>query len=217
MNMTMTQKHEASLSMSVRAALQVLVGHRQDHHIVITNQGSARIWPRLAPPGVDFHYNPSAMGGAVSLALGIALARPDHEVIVVTGDGALLMNLGCLVSVIAAHVSNLTIVVLDNGIYEVTGGQQTAAAQADVDYAKLATSVGFSNTQSFRDLAVWQVGLPEMLAQPGPRLACLQVTRAEPADLTVPPFSMREQLVRFRQQLAVRQYQKSLYPEQARW
>ncbi len=197
-----TRMNDSSQFMSVRAALQVLACHRSDKHVVVTNQGSARIWPLLTSHQLDFHFNPSAMGGAVPLALGIALARPDKEVIVVTGDGALLMNLGCLVSVVAAGVNNLTVVVLENGIYEVTGGQQTAAAYAQVDYAKLAGSVGFINTQLFHDITVWQTAWPEILTQPGPRLVCLQVGPAEPADLTTPPIPMQKQLAQFRQKLA---------------
>ena len=59
----MSQPKTPSQRMHVRDALSVLVHNRRDDHIVITNQGSARIWPQLASCDLDFHYNPSTMGG----------------------------------------------------------------------------------------------------------------------------------------------------------
>jgi thiamine pyrophosphate-dependent acetolactate synthase large subunit-like protein len=187
--------------MAARDALQVLVECRRDHHIVITNQGAARIWPRLASHELDFHYNPSTMGGAVSLALGLALARPELQVIVVSGDGALLMNLGSLVSVVAAGADNLTVIVLDNGIYEVTGGQRTPGAEARVDFAAIARGAGLANAQTFHDLVAWRRACPGLLAAPGPRFACLQVAPADPADLAAPSLAIQSQVARLQQRL----------------
>src|SRR5207253_1176317 len=138
------------------AALQVLIALRQDDQIVISNQASARIWPRLTRHPLDFHYNPSTMGGAIPLALGLAMAQARRHVLVVSGDGALLMNLGSLVTVVGSGVTNLTVVVLDNQLYEVTGGQKTPAAGAAVDFAGLARAAGFPVAESFDDLADWQ-------------------------------------------------------------
>src|SRR4029450_13535584 len=114
-------------------ALQVLADLCAADQIVVTNQGSARIWPKLRSRALDFHYNPSTMGGAMPLGLGLALAQPRREVVVVSGDGSLLMSLGSLVTVVRAGATNFSIVLLDNGIYEVTGGQKTPATSA-VDY-----------------------------------------------------------------------------------
>ena len=115
-------------TMPVVPALEVLISLRQDDQIVITNQASARIWPRLNRHPLDLHYNPSTMGGAIPLALGLAMAQPQRHVVVVSGDGALLMSLGSLVTVVGTGITNMTIVVLENRIYEVTGGQATPAA-----------------------------------------------------------------------------------------
>src|SRR5262245_56867701 len=98
--------------MDVVATLQVLIDQRLPDQIIVTNQASARIWPKLAEHPLDLHYNPSTMGGAIPLALGLALARPKQHVLVVSGDGALLMNLGALVTVVGCGAANLTIVVL---------------------------------------------------------------------------------------------------------
>src|SRR5437763_4095920 len=124
--------------MPVVAALQVLIDLRRDDHIVVTNQASARIWPKLSRRPLDLHYNPSTMGGAIPLALGLAIAQPDRQVLVISGDGALLMNLGSLVTVVGTGVTNFTVVVLNNRLYEVTGGQQTPPAGREMDLPGLA-------------------------------------------------------------------------------
>src|SRR5205814_3577055 len=114
--------------MEVVPALEVLINLRGPDQIVVTNQASARVWPKLSRHPLDFHYNPSTMGGAIPLALGLAMAQPRRHVLVVSGDGALLMNLGSLMTVAGSGVTNLTVVVLENELYEVTGGQKTPAA-----------------------------------------------------------------------------------------
>ncbi len=75
-------------------------------------------------------YTWGSMGLASSIGLGLALARPDRRVVVVDGDGSLLMNLGSLATLGWTRPENLAIVVWDNQEYGTTGGQQTATAQA---------------------------------------------------------------------------------------
>jgi thiamine pyrophosphate-dependent acetolactate synthase large subunit-like protein len=77
-------------------------------------------------------YMLGSMGLAIPIALGVALAQPKRHVIALEGDGSLLMQLGCLATVAMLAPSNLTIVVWDNGIYQITGGQPTATAYADL-------------------------------------------------------------------------------------
>jgi phosphonopyruvate decarboxylase len=87
------------------------------------------------------------MGAAVSVGLGLALARPEREVIVVTGDGELLMNVGALATVAIKNPQNLRIVVLDNGLYGLTGGQQTAASTV-TDLELMAKGAGIPRTMT---------------------------------------------------------------------
>lgn len=95
-------------------------------------------------------YMIGSMGLASSIGLGLALARPDKKVVVIDGDGSLLMNMGSLVTVFAANPSNLTWIVIDNGAYGSTGNQDTYAQLLDlVDIAK---SVGFKNSYDFKDV-----------------------------------------------------------------
>jgi thiamine pyrophosphate-dependent acetolactate synthase large subunit-like protein len=162
--------------MPLVAALQVVQRLRTDE-IVVTTMGTAREWPRLSHHPLDLHYLPSSMGQSPTVALGLAIAQPAREVIAFTGDGSLLMNLGCLVTIVAAGAKNLTLIVIDNGVYEVTGGQRTAAAIAGVDFAAMARGAGFASVEHFDDLAVWQEQATAVLKRPGP--GCI-VLAAEP-------------------------------------
>ena len=115
---------------------------------------------------LDFAYIPSAMGHGPGLGLGLALARPEHGVIVLNGDGCTLMNLGCLVT-LAANRVNLFLLILDNGLYEVTGGQVHAGA-GHTDFAAMARAAGIQRVYSFDTLEAWRSGAAGVLAGTGP-------------------------------------------------
>src|SRR3954469_9210829 len=104
--------------MTHRDALDVLAARRTDQ-VVLTTMGSVARWPQLSDTPRDFHYLPSSMGQGVPLALGLCLAKPGLPVVVLVGDGGLLMNLGCLVTA-AQFAVPLAVVLIDNGLYEVT-------------------------------------------------------------------------------------------------
>ena len=183
-------------SMPLLAALEAIAELRSDQ-IVVTTMGAAREWPKLSQHPLDFHYLPSAMGHAPMIALGLALAQPQREVIGFNGDGCMLMSLGCLVTIAASGAKNLTLAVLENGIYEVTGGQQTAGAIAQVDFAAIARAASFPSAFHFDDLADWRQQTAAVLQAPGPRFVSLAV---EPvgADYLLPPPAMKTQIERFR-------------------
>ena len=181
--------------MPLLPALEVLAKLRRDQ-IVVTTMGAAREWPKLSVHPLDFHYLPSAMGHAPMLALGLALAQPDREVICFNGDGCTLMGLGGLVTIAASGAKNLTLVVLENGIYEVTGGQATAGSIAAVDFAGLARAAGFASVASFAELPIWQAQAAAALASPGPRFIRLAVEPVGAAYLLPPP-AMDAQIERF--------------------
>lgn len=178
-------------------ALKVVADWRTDQ-IVVTTMGSAREWPKLSQHPCDFHYIPSAMGHAPMLALGMALAQPSRDVVVFNGDGCMLMSLGCLVTIAASGATNLTLIVLENGIYEVTGGQATAAQAPTVDFAAAARAAGFASVARFDSLDDWRRGAAAALQSPGPRFVLLRVAPvgAEYHLPTLPP--MAERLAAFR-------------------
>ena len=88
-------------------------------------------------------YMIGSMGLASSIGLGLALSKPDKDVVVIDGDGALLMNMGSLVTVNACKPRNLTWIVINNGAYGSTGNQETYAK--DLDLEEIADSVGLKS------------------------------------------------------------------------
>jgi thiamine pyrophosphate-dependent acetolactate synthase large subunit-like protein len=142
------------------------------------------------------------MGGAIPLGLGLALAQPQREVVVVSGDGSLLMSLGSLATVVSAGATNLSIVLLDNGIYEVTGGQKTPITPA-VDYCGLARAAGFPSVLDFQQLDPWQAGAADALRQPGPRFLRLAVQSAPEEYLRFPTPPMAGQLTQLQAALGM--------------
>jgi phosphonopyruvate decarboxylase len=177
--------------MTLVEALEVLRAVRRDE-VVVTTMGNAREWQKLGKNALDLIYVPSSMGQGTSLGLGIALAQPNRKVVVCNGDGSMLMNLGSLVTISAQAPANLTIVVFDNGVYEVTGAQPTAAApalrpnSAPVDFAALARASGFSRVFAFDSVEPWRNAVAEIIRGPGPTFVQLRV---EPmADAGLPAF-----------------------------
>jgi thiamine pyrophosphate-dependent acetolactate synthase large subunit-like protein len=93
-----------------------------------------------------------AMGGAVMIGLGMALAQPKLPVVVITGDGEMLMGMGSLATVGLQKPGNLTIVVLDNEVYGETGGQASHTA-ATVDLVGVARSCGIADARTLATMA----------------------------------------------------------------
>ena len=100
-------------------------------------------------------YMIGSMGLASSIGLGLALAKPDSDVVVIDGDGSLLMNMGSLVTVFANNPPNLTWIVIDNGAYGSTGNQDTYAQK--IDLVDIAKSVGFKNSYDFNDIDLKEI------------------------------------------------------------
>ncbi len=166
--------------MPLADSLHVLKSLREDADVVVATMGAAREWMKLGMHRLDFIYAPSAMGEAPLVGLGIALAQPWRRVFVCNGDGCLLMNLGCLVSITAAAPVNYTLLLFDNAVYEVTGGQATAADArvrrgGAVDYCNIARGCGFETVHDFSQLEVWQTHARRVLCERGPRFIRLAV------------------------------------------
>jgi phosphonopyruvate decarboxylase len=160
--------------MSGRDALAVVHAARNARDVVVTTMATSRDWMLMPQSPLDVIFVPSAMGHATSIGLGLALAQPSRRVIVCNGDGSMLMNLGSLVSIAGARAANLTLIVFDNGVYEVTGAQPTPATNA-VDYAEIARGAGFASVHSFDALATWHGAAEQVLAEPGPTFVWLRV------------------------------------------
>jgi len=181
--------------MTHREALEVVAANRRDH-VVVTTMGSVAIWPALSDTPRDFHYLPSSMGQGVPLGLGLCLAKPGLGVVVLTGDGGLLMNLGCLVTV-AQHRVPLYTVLIDNGLYEVTGGQPVAGA-GRTDFAAVARGAGVGRVYAFDTLDGWKAKAAECLSGEGPVFVWLKVAGERGKATPSAPRPMAEQIERLR-------------------
>jgi sulfopyruvate decarboxylase subunit beta len=184
--------------MAPRQALEVLAQHRGER-VVISTMASIAIWPQLSDQPLDFAYIPSAMGQGPALGLGLALAHPEHGAIVINGDGSMLMNLGSLVT-LANQPANVFLIIMDNGLYEVTGGQPTAGA-GQTDFAGLARAAGIRRVYAFDAIEAWGSRAGEALSDPGPVVICLKVEGRLGQKTPMPPRPMSEQIARLKEAL----------------
>lgn len=127
-------------------------------------------------------YMVGSMGCAPSLALGLALARPDLRVVVIDGDGAALMRMGNIATVGAYGGNNFTHILLDNEAHESTGGQETVSP--NVLFARIAEACGYPAVAEGDDLSLIGSLLGSYL--PGPRFLHLKIKRGTRKDLPRP-------------------------------
>ena len=157
--------------------LRAIAARRTDE-VVITTMGVVAPWALLSDHERDFASVDSGMGHAADFGLGLALARPDLRVIVLNGDGSMLMSLGTLVTVVDSDVRNLVLFVAENRTYEVTGNQALPGA-GRFSFAGMARAAGFQRVYEFRDVKTLERDLPGVLSGGGPVFATLFVERGE--------------------------------------
>ena len=120
-----------------------------------------------------------AMGGAAMVGLGLAMSQPRRQVVVITGDGELLMGLGSLATIGADRAPNLSIVVLDNEHYGETGMQASHTARG-IDLAGIARAAAFASVTTIytaKELDAW---LPSVYGGKGPVLGVVKVQPSQP-------------------------------------
>jgi thiamine pyrophosphate-dependent acetolactate synthase large subunit-like protein len=143
------------------------------NEIVVSTYSSAFDWLVIRPHPLNY-VHVGAMGLASSHGLGLALGRPDRKVIVLDGDGSLLMNLSTLVTIASAGPKNLVYFVCENGIYEANGGHPIPGRGA-TDFCALAQGAGWPVIARYDDLQAFRSGLQDLLTATGPVFASLHV------------------------------------------
>jgi thiamine pyrophosphate-dependent acetolactate synthase large subunit-like protein len=167
-----------------REVAQALLADRGDL-LVVAGLGSTA-WDVTAAGDHPLNFPLwGAMGGSAALGLGLALAQPDRRVLVISGDGDVLMGLGSLATIAVQKPSNLALVVFDNERYGETGMQPTHTAHG-IDLAAMAHAAGIPVTGTVRDQAALEAALPVIRAAPGPVLFDVKV-RAEALPFVLPP------------------------------
>lgn len=167
-----------------RDAVAALLAERGDL-LVVTGLGSASYDVMAAGDHDRNYYLWAAMGSAAMVGLGLANARPDLPVLVLTGDGEVMMGLGGLATVAVQKPANLTIAVIDNGQFGETG-MQTSHTGHGISLERIAAGCGFSWTGEVRDMA----GVADLRARlhrrDGVKLATIKV-KAENPPRVLPP------------------------------
>ncbi|MCC7274578.1 MAG: thiamine pyrophosphate-binding protein [Alphaproteobacteria bacterium] len=130
-----------------REAVPALIGRHEDFLIVTGLAGTSKDLAALTDDGAHVYTMAGAMGGACMIGLGLALARPDRRVLVLTGDGELLMNVGALATISVLNPPNLSIVCVDNGHYGETGYQKSHTSLG-VDLERMAAGAGIKTTRT---------------------------------------------------------------------
>jgi thiamine pyrophosphate-dependent acetolactate synthase large subunit-like protein len=160
-----------------RSVVSTLLARRKDA-IVVGGLGASTYDIAAAGDHDRNFYLWGAMGGAVMIGLGIALAQPKVPVLVITGDGETLMGMGSLATVGLQKPGNLTIVVLDNERYGETGGQASHTASV-VDLIGVAQACGIGDTRAMTTMAEVEAFAPSLQdVSAGPRCASVKIDGA---------------------------------------
>jgi thiamine pyrophosphate-dependent acetolactate synthase large subunit-like protein len=175
-----TQKHGA---LDRRAAAAEILADRGDA-LVVAGLG-APCWDCAAAGDHPLNfYVWGGMGGAAMIGLGLAIAQPKRRVIIVTGDGEMLMGLGSLATIGVQQPRNLALVVMDNEHYGETGMQETHTRHG-VDLAGMARAAGFTSTGTIHTRAELREWAPRIRKEAGPLFASIKVN-TEKSPLVLP-------------------------------
>lgn len=150
--------------------------------ICVPTMTTAPAWRAIAPGDLSVTCV-GFMGGASALGLGLALGCPDRRVIVLDGDGSLLMQLGSLATIAGAAPRNLVHMVFKNGVYHTSGSQETPGGRT-VDYVMMAKGAGYPSACAIHELAELERRLPALLVEDGPVLVELSTGLAEETPMT---------------------------------
>lgn len=157
-------------------ALRIIAARHADGIVVPVYQ-AAFDWMGIRPHPLNYLCT-GAMGQASSHALGLALACPEETIVVLDGDGSLLMNLAGLVTVANARAANVVHFVCHNGLYEVNGAYPVPGGGA-VDFSGIARASGYPSVFTFDDTQDFAASIDEVFEAPGPVFVTLKVEAGE--------------------------------------
>jgi thiamine pyrophosphate-dependent acetolactate synthase large subunit-like protein len=183
-----------------------VLGHLRSYlnrdDVVVTSLASpSRSWKEQAASQLSYAISdPMGMGPSFALGLALALQADERRVILLEGDGDLLMNLGSLAMVADVAPSNLKVIVLQNGCYETTGCQPTANG-IDVDFATIARGAGLARAETIRQSEEVDSALGRLLQDDGLGLLALKVDTAWTPYGAAPEWSIAEDKHQFQRRL----------------
>jgi phosphonopyruvate decarboxylase len=162
-------------------AVSALIGRHEDFLIITGLGGTACDVGAVTGDGAHVYSLAGAMGAACMMGLGLALSRPDNRVLVVTGDGELLMNVGALATIAVTDPANLALLCVDNGHYGETGWQKSHTSLG-VDLEKIAIGCGIKHTRTVAAAADIAGGARLLREGNGTSFVLLRVKPTEPPE-----------------------------------
>ena len=165
------------------ACLKILARHRTNDLVVSVYTGAFE-WKKIAPSPLNY-IAVGAMGQASSHGLGLAIGRPDRRVMVLDGDGSLLMNLGTLVTIANQAPKNLFHFVIENGVYEVNGSHPLPG-YGKFSFVGLAREAGYKHAFEFSELQEFDRRIGDVLKLEGPVFISLKVEPGEDYEMDWP-------------------------------
>ena len=170
----MSKEKAAATTLNRMALTQRLVQRLRHEEAVVAGIGNTNFDLIAAGHRPQNFYMLGSMGLACPIALGVALAQPERGVIALEGDGSILMMLGSLATIANARPANLTIIIWDNGVYQITGKQATATGGL-TDIVALARGAGFAHSEWIRDEAHFDTLIDRRFDAGGPVLLAAKV------------------------------------------
>src|SRR5881296_4587278 len=161
--------------------LRAIAGAR-GNAICVPTMTTSPAWRTIAPDDLSIGCV-GFMGGASALGLGLALAQPDRRVLVLDGDGSLLMQLGSLATIAGAAPRNLVHFLFKNGVYHTSGAQEIPGG-GGVDFVQMAKGAGYRAAYAIAEVAELRRRLPSLLREEGPILVELHTGLAEATPMT---------------------------------
>ena len=183
--MNATSSHDRSVPRLQRRAAVARILQARGDALVVAGLGSAAYDLYAAGDTPLNFYLWGAMGGAAMLGLGLALAQPQRRVVVLTGDGEMLMGLGSLATIAAARPANLALIVLDNEHYGETGMQPSASARG-ADLAAIAAGAGVGSARTVHNEAELGALADDLFSASGPLFAVIKIA-TDPNPPSLPP------------------------------
>lgn len=180
----MSATPERTANLDRREAVARLLAGRGDA-LLITGLGSTTWDAAAVGDAAENFYVWGGMGGAAMIGLGLALAQPARRVLVITGDGEMLMGLGALATIAVQRPKNLAVVVIDNEVYGETGMQFTHT-RFGVDLAGIAAAAGFESARTVNTQSDLETLSAALYDAPGPLFADVKVSSAR-HETVLPP------------------------------
>ena len=185
LNETLDQDRAFSYPLRRREVVAELLADRGDM-LVVAGLG-APVWDCTAAGDHPLTFPLwGAMGGAAAMGLGLAMAQPDRRVLVITGDGEILMGLGSLLTIGVQRPENLVVVVCDNERYGETGMQLTHTA-GGLDLPAMALAAGFVSSECIRSDNEFKAVLPRIQLGAGPAFWSIKIRAEETVIDAMPP------------------------------